>query len=193
MISPAAASGVGVLFVNEIRRSKLINYFAAVMLVFMAAIVPASEIVPLPAWLPPWVVIVVVALPLLELIWRSGLRPRLMWNDGGLTVVRWSTMSAYRWQRIARIHEEFNRMHIVLDDGTEDVWEFDQAWLWGKISRSYEARKGRRAALLTEALERGRQVGDVVRPPERAPRRPVSLYLLAVPAAVFGQLLVLAS
>lgn len=190
MNSPASAHLAGVLFVNEIRRSKLINYFAAVMLVAMATIVPASEIVRIPAWLPAWVVVIVVALPLLELIWRSGLRPRLMWNEGGLTVVRWFTMSAYRWHAIARVHEEFNRMHIVLDDGTEEVWEFDQAWLWGKISKSYEARKGRRAALLTEALERGREVGDVARPIERAPRRPIALYLLAVPAAVLGRLLV---
>ncbi|MDX8145845.1 hypothetical protein SK854_27310 [Lentzea sp. BCCO 10_0061] len=176
---------------HEIRRSALINYFAAVVLTAGAAVVPAAELVRLPAWVPPWALILVIALPLLEMIWRSGLRPRLRWNDGGLAVVRSFTMSVYRWDSIAKFDEEFNRIHIIFADGGEEEWEFDNAWLWSKISKSYAARKGRNRAALMEALRTGRERGELVRPPASPPRRPVVLYLLAVPAAVLGQLLVL--
>lgn len=175
---------------NQILRSRLINYFAAVMCAGLAAILPAAELVRLPAWVPPWAVVAVVALPLLEVIWRSGLRPRLVWNEGGLAVVRPFTTSVYRWEEVGRVEEEFNRLHIVLHDGHEEVWEFDQAWLWSKVSKRYAARRGRNQEALTEALERGRRIGDVVRPPSGAPRRPLVLYLLAVPAAVLGGLLI---
>lgn len=172
--------------------SRLINYFAAVMCASGAAILPASELAPL--WLaglvPPWLLIVVVALPLMEMLWRSGLRPRLVWNDGGIAVVRSFTTKVYRWAEIARVEEEFNRIHLVLADGGEEVFEFDQLWLWSKISKRYAARAGRNEAALRAALARGRAVGEVVPPPVAAPRRPIPLYLLVVPAAVLGQLLV---
>ncbi|WP_309114044.1 hypothetical protein [Saccharothrix sp.] len=175
---------------GEIRRSALINYFAAVMCALFAGGVPAAELVVLPGWVPAWAVSLVVALPLVELMWRSGLRPRLVWNDGGVLVVRSLTASVYRWSAIARVEEEFNRLHLVFAGGGEEVWEFDQLWLWSKLSPSYAARRGRNEALLTAALERGRAVGEVVRPPERLPRRPVALYVLVVLAAVLGQVLV---
>ncbi|WP_439663596.1 hypothetical protein ACSHWB_20435 [Lentzea sp. HUAS TT2] len=175
---------------HEIRRSALINYFAAVVLTAGAAVVPAAELVRVPGWVPPWTLILVTALPLLEMIWRSGLRPRLMWNDGGLAVVRSFTMSVHRWDSIARFDEEFNRVRVVFADGSEEEWEFDHAWLWSKISKSYAAREGRNRDALTEALRTGRERGELVRPPSRLPRRPAALYLLAVPAAVLGQVLV---
>ncbi|MEU7528091.1 PH domain-containing protein [Saccharothrix sp. NPDC042600] len=175
---------------GEIRRSRLINYFAATVCALFAGMVPAAELVALPAWAPPWAVSVVVALPLLELMWRSGLRPRVVWNDGGLLIVRPFSASTLRWSEVARVEEEFNRLHVVLAEGGEEVWEFDQAWLWSKLSKSYGARRGRNAALLTTALERGRAVGEVVRPPDRLPRRPLALYSLLLPAAALGQFLV---
>jgi hypothetical protein len=178
------------LTVHEIRGSALINYFAAVVLAAGAAIVPAGQVLRLPARVPPWAVIVVIALPLMEMLWRSGLRPRLVWNDGGIAVVRSFTMSVHRWSEIARFEEEFNRIHIFFADGTEEVREFDHLWLWSKISTRYAARKGRNQAALMEALANGRERGEVVRPPAEVPRRHVVLYLLAVPAAVFGQWLV---
>lgn len=177
--------------VGEIRRSALINYFAAAMCALFAGGVPAAELVVLPGWVPAWAVSLVVALPLLEFVaWRSGLRPRLVWNDGGVLVVRSFSTAVYRWSAIARVEEEFNRLHLVFADGGEEVWEFDQLWLWSKLSRSYAARRGRNQALLTAGLERGRAVGDVVRPPEVVPRRPVGLSVLVLLAAVLGQVLV---
>ncbi|GAA3667610.1 PH (Pleckstrin Homology) domain-containing protein [Lentzea atacamensis] len=175
---------------HEIRRSALINYFAAVVLAAGSSVVPASDVLRLPAWVPPWAVILVIGLPLMEMLWRSGLRPRLMWNDGGIAVVRPFTTAVFRWSEIAGFEEEFNRIHIVLADDSEEVWEFDNAWLWSKISKSYAARKGRNQAALTEALANGRERGETVRPPEKLPRRPAVLYLLVVPAAVFGSWLV---
>lgn len=175
---------------HEIRRSALINYFAAVVLAAGAAIVPAAQLVRLPTWIPAWAVILVVGLPLMEMIWRSGLRPRLVWNDGGIAVVRPFTISVYRWSEIARFDEEFNRIHIVFADDGEEEWEFDQAWLWSKISKRYAARRGRNQAALMKALEEGRARGELVRPPSEVPRRPVALYLIMVPAVVFGQWLV---
>lgn len=176
---------------HEIRRSALINYFAAVMCAGLAAVVPASELLRLPSWVPAWAVILVIALPLLELLWRSGFRPRLRWNDGGIAVVRWFTMSVYRWDAIARFEEQANRITLVFADGGEEEWEFDQLWLWSKISPRYAARRGRNRAMLMEALRGGRERGELVRPPSDVPRRPVVLYLIAVPAAALGQWLVM--
>jgi hypothetical protein len=175
---------------HEIRGSALINYFAAVACAAFAAIFPAGQVVRLPTWVPAWAVILVVGLPLMEMLWRSGLRPRLVWNEGGLAVVRPFSMSVYRWSEIARFEEEFNRLHIVFADGSEEVREFDHLWLWSKISKRYAARSGRNQAALTEALKVGRERGELVRPPSEVPRRPVVLYLLMVPAVVFGQWLV---
>lgn len=167
--------------------SRNINYFAAVVLAAGASIVPAAQLVQLPGWIPPWLVIVVIGLPLMEMIWRSGLRPRLVWNDGGLAVLRSFTTRVYRWSEISRFWEDGNRIHIHFADRTEDVWEFDHLWLWSKISQSYAAREGRNQAALTEALANGRKHGEEARPPAVVPRRPVVLHLLVVPAAVFGQ------
>ncbi|WP_143174092.1 hypothetical protein [Streptoalloteichus hindustanus] len=174
---------------NEILRSRVINYSALAVLLLGATVFPKAELVSVPSWVPPGLLTLFASLLPLELVWRSGLRPRIVWNVGGITIVRWFTVSAYPWSEIVRIYEESNRIHILLNNKDEEVWEFDHLWLWSKLSKRYAARAGKIGSRLSKALEDGRLYGAAVPPPVDLPRRPAALYLLAVLAAVFGQLL----
>lgn len=120
----------------------------------------------------------VVAALLCELLWRFDLRPRLLWNDGGVTIVHPLSVITLRWNEIATITTTGNTIHVSGHD-----WEFDRYWWLARLSPAYAQRQHDLVATLTDALERGREGGE---PPSDIPRRPVAFLLVIAATAVAG-------
>ncbi|GAA4426869.1 hypothetical protein GCM10023148_30460 [Actinokineospora soli] len=140
--------------------------------------------------LPAAVVAAVAAALLCELIWRFDLRPRALWNGGGLTLVQPFAVDVVRWGAIGSVAVSGNTVRVTASDGTPHEWEFDRYWWLARFSSAYAERSDVLEARLVDALEKGRGEGDVHRPPSGIPRRPLAFLLLVAGSAVAGHFVV---
>ncbi|WP_409185890.1 hypothetical protein F9C11_17245 [Amycolatopsis sp. VS8301801F10] len=141
---------------GEIRRSRFINVFAAFVVVFLSAGVPAVYDV---GGLPPLGVSLPLAAVLLEVIRRSGLRPRIAWDGHEVEVVYAVGSLKVPWKQVYFVRERGNQIEIGLENSSIR-WEFDHLWLLSKISRRYRSRAGKNERRLSAALEHSRAVRD---------------------------------
>ncbi|RLK61322.1 hypothetical protein CLV68_1859 [Actinokineospora cianjurensis] len=163
--------------------SRPINGFGLAVMCVLSALVPSYLVLEWGAGLPAIPIAAVVAAGACEVIWRSGLRPRLLWNEGGLTAVWAVRVRALRWSEIARIDVRGNAFLVATGDGESLRWEFDRVWWLARLSRRYADVGSGVGARLQEALDSGRAGGELHRPPEFRARRPWLVFVLVVAAA----------
>lgn len=173
---------------GQIVRSRPINWSAAVACTAFAALSP--ELV---RWdvLPAPLIAGAVATLLSELIWRTGLRPRLIWDGRGVTVVHPFRCRRVRWAEIAGIHEEGNL--ISLRTRAEVInWEFDHLWFMARLSRKYASRAGENQRRLMSALAMWSSSSVISSDPPGLPgmRRPLPLFLVSTAGAVVASILI---
>lgn len=149
---------------GEIRRSRLINVMAAIALVIAGSGVPVVYDI---GSLPPLAVSLPLTAVLLEVIRRSGLRPRISWDSSGLEVVYAFGVTRVTWDHVYFVRERGNQIEVGLEDRSI-VWEFDHLWLLSKLSRRYRSRAGRHERRLTAALEESRTSSGAIE--SRGPR-----------------------
>ncbi|MEV6871486.1 hypothetical protein [Amycolatopsis sp. NPDC051128] len=137
---------------GEIRRSRLINVAGALAMVLVGSGVPAVVDI---GSLPPLAVSLPLTAVLLEVIRRSGLRPRITWDGSGLKVVYALGATSVTWEHVYFVRERGNQLEIGLEDRSI-VWEFDHAWFLARLSRRYRSRAGENEKRLTAALEESR-------------------------------------
>jgi len=163
---------------GEIRRSRLINWYAAVACCGIALSAPE-----LLSWSNTEAAMLSLVLSglLLEMIWRSGLRPRIVWDAYQLHILYPFRRRRFAWDEIVRIDEDSNRISIEAMTGTT-VWEFDHAWLAAKLSKRYAARAGRNRERLIAAWA-ARRTDDSGSPRSvPSPRRPLLLFCVMAAA-----------
>jgi hypothetical protein len=163
---------------GQINRSRIINWSSAVICVALSSLVPYGIDT---RSVPPLIVSLLFSGVLLEVIRRSGLRPRLAWNQEELVVVYPMRTLHLKWRDISTIREDGNRMEFHVR-GEVISWEFDHPWLASKISQRYAKRAGRNEKKLREAMMSAQAVaghGSISRhiPRDRSPL----LYTLLLP------------
>jgi hypothetical protein len=124
--------------------------------------------------IPGSLIAAVLALVICEAIWRSGLRPRIIWNEFGLTLVYPFRIAPMRWSAVSSIVEIGNRVVVSRIGGKTCQWEFDHVWWLAKASRRYAERAGQNETRLRAALNRRTATSEFDRPPPQlVARRPV--------------------
>jgi hypothetical protein len=121
---------------------------------------------------------VAVMLLIVEELWRYDLRPRLLWNDGGLVLVDGRGVHRHPWTEVTSVGVRDNRVSVRTAAGVLEA-RFDRPWWLARVHPSTRDLPVRIESRLRAAREAG-LAGSVPEPPP-APRvrRPAALYLLA--------------
>ncbi|BCB76295.1 hypothetical protein GCM10022251_25010 [Phytohabitans flavus] len=119
-----------------------------------------------------------VMLLLLEELWRYDLRPRLLWNDGGLVLVDGRGVHRHTWAEVKAIGVRDNRVSVRTPDGVLEA-RFDRPWWLARVHRSTRDLPVTIEARLRAAQDAGLAGSAQEPPPAPRVRRPVPLYLLA--------------
>ncbi|BCB90887.1 hypothetical protein [Phytohabitans suffuscus] len=119
-----------------------------------------------------------VMLLLLEELWRYDLRPRLLWNDGGLVLVDGRGVHRHAWTEVGAVGVRDNRVTVRTSGGVLEA-RFDRPWWLARVHPSTRDRPFRIEARLRAAQDAGLAGTGLEPPPAPTVRRPVALYLLA--------------
>jgi hypothetical protein len=121
---------------------------------------------------------VAVMLLLVEQLWRYDLRPRLLWNGGGLALVDGKGVHRHAWAQVTAIGVRDNRVSVRTPDGALEV-RFDRPWWLARVHPSTRDMPATVEARLRAAWDAGRAGDEPEPPPAPQVRRPAALYLLA--------------
>lgn len=133
-----------------------------------------------PTWSEPLRLLLYLAVmfSLLEGLWRHDLRPRLLWNDGGLVLVDSRRTHLLTWSEVKVISVRGNKISIRGPSGVIEHG-FDRWWLLAAISRRVHDLPTTIESSLRTAQERGLRRSDVAPPPVPRVRRPWILHVVA--------------
>ncbi|WP_143254780.1 hypothetical protein [Amycolatopsis azurea] len=152
---------------GQIRRSRLINWLAAAIVAILASYVPYDHALEGLA-VPPLLISLTLAVVLLELIRRGGLRARLTWNSHGVDLVYAFRNRHINWHDINDIQVASSRINLITSAETVS-WEFDQPWLLSKLSPRYARRADHHQQVLQEAMAAAHTVDLPTQAPMEVP------------------------
>lgn len=121
---------------------------------------------------------VAVMMLLLEQLWRYDLRPRLVWNDGGLVLVDGKGVHRHPWTEVTSVGVRDNRVSVRTAGGALEA-RFDRPWWLARVHPSTRDLPAVIEARLRAARDAGLAGAAPEPPPAPRVRRPVALYLLA--------------
>ncbi|MDQ7904937.1 hypothetical protein RB614_10430 [Phytohabitans sp. ZYX-F-186] len=119
-----------------------------------------------------------VMLLLLEELWRYDLRPRLLWNDGGLVLVDGRGVHRHPWAEVTAIGVRDNRVSVRTPEGMLEA-RFDRPWWLARVHPSTRDLPTAIEARLRAAHDAGLGGTGAEPPPAPRVRRPAALFLLA--------------
>lgn len=167
-----------------LRSSPWVNWTALVTACLLM-IAPAPGLLESEAGLrlPPALTGAVLAGAMCELFWRCGIRPRLLWNAGGIVIVHPLHTVHLRWTDVASVRSEGNLILVTSLAGHRHEWGFDRVWWLASRSPTYANRGGRIAEHMSSLIESRRLESEVHRLPAADYRRPVAFLLLIMATA----------
>ncbi|MGW5052614.1 hypothetical protein [Actinokineospora sp. NPDC004072] len=154
----------------------------AVVCIFLAAPAPGLLKTELGVDLPAAAVGAVSAAVACEIIWRFGIRPRLLWNEGGLAIVHPLSVCLVRWSEVATVELQGNAIRVSASAGQTHEWDFDRMWWLARLSDRYASRGVNAVEEMRSHLGRG----EAHRLPAAELSRPWVMWLVVAATALLA-------
>lgn len=160
--------------VETLQSSRILGWVALVVVVIVSCVASIYVVVPVsePFGTAFWAVVLVASS---EEVWRKDLRPRMLWNPGGLAIIDSRRIHQLSWEEVKVISVAGNKISIRTSNQVIK-FRFDRPWLLTKRNTRFRDLPQLVERSLRDCQEISLRGSDATPPNVPSVRRPFLLY-----------------